>query len=111
MLELAPVWVWLGSALKPTDPRPAGGTKLVRRLQATAGCEFVDAPDGGDDVLAHGTAVASVLDNLEVAARSRLLQAKEHGALRTEHHTNSHTSNVKRAIIIIAWHYILRAVS
>jgi hypothetical protein len=32
-------------------------------------------------VLAHGTAVASVLDNLEVAARSRLLQAKEHGAL------------------------------
>src|SRR5215207_5356982 len=32
MLELAPVWVWLGSALKPTDPRPAGGTKLVRRL-------------------------------------------------------------------------------
>src|SRR6185503_13318102 len=45
-----------------------------------AGCEFVDAADGGDDVLAHGTAVASVLDNLEVAARSRLLQAKEaHG--------------------------------
>src|ERR671910_2242579 len=34
MLELAPVWVWLGSALKPTDPRPAGGTKAVRRLHA-----------------------------------------------------------------------------
>jgi hypothetical protein len=62
-------------------------------------------------VLAHGTAVASVLDNLEVAARSRLLQAKEHGALQTEHHDNSPTSYMERAIIITTWHYILRAAS
>ena len=86
----------------------AGGQQ---RGEPPAGCEFVDAPEGGDDVLAHGPAVASVLDNLEVAARSRLLQAKEHGALQTEHHDNSPTSYVKREIIALTWHYILGTAS
>jgi hypothetical protein len=57
-------------------------------------------------VLAHGTAVASVLDNLEVAARSRLLQAKEHGALQTEHHDNSPITNLERRNMPQTWHYI-----
>ena len=86
----------------------AGGEQ---RGEAAAGGEFVGAAEGGDDVLADGAAVAAVLDDLEVAARSGGLEAEEHGALQTEHHDNSLTSYVERGIIIMTWHYILRAVS
>jgi len=48
--------------------------------------QLVGTPDCGDHVLPHRAVLALVLDNLQIAARSGLLEAEEHGALRTEHH-------------------------
>jgi hypothetical protein len=49
--------------------------------QAATCREFIGAAEGGNDLLAHGAALALVRDNLQVAAWSRLLDAEEHGAL------------------------------
>jgi hypothetical protein len=48
--------------------------------------QLVGPSDGGDHVLPHRAVLALVLDDLQIAARSGLLEAEEHGALRTEHH-------------------------
>jgi hypothetical protein len=54
--------------------------------QAAAGGEFVEAAEGGDDVLANGAVLAAVLDDLQVTARPGLLEAEEHGAPPAQHH-------------------------
>src|SRR3954462_5836126 len=49
--------------------------------QAAACREFIGAAEGGNNLLAHGAALALVRDDLQVAARPGLLDAEKHGAL------------------------------
>jgi hypothetical protein len=103
--------LWIFQGREKHDLLAEAGARGQQRGEAPADCEFVDTPEGGDDVLAHGPALALVLDNLEVAARARLLQAKEHGALQTEHHDNSRIVSLKRQNMPQTWHYIPLAAS
>jgi hypothetical protein len=63
---------------------PGAGGEQGR--QATGAGQLVEAPQGGDDLLADGPILAPVFDNLQVTAWAGRLDAKEHGALRTGHH-------------------------
>ena len=62
------------------------GARGDQRSERAGGRQFVGAAEIGDHRLAHGRAVALVLDDLHVAALAGLLEAEEHGALAIEHH-------------------------
>src|SRR5271166_3787128 len=52
----------------------------VKLTMPAGGFEVLDAPEGGDDALARGGAVAGVLHDLQVAALSGRFDAEEHAA-------------------------------
>jgi hypothetical protein len=62
------------------------GARGKKRGERAGGGQVVGAAEIGDHPLTHGGAFAFVLDDLDVAAVARLLEAEEHGALTTEHH-------------------------
>jgi hypothetical protein len=49
--------------------------------QTTIEGQFISAPNGGNDMLAHRAGLAAVLDDLQIAAWSGLLETEEHGTL------------------------------
>ena len=55
------------------------GARGNERSERAGGGQFVGPADIGDHLLAHGRAVALVLDDLHVAALAGLLEAEEHG--------------------------------
>src|SRR5271166_756201 len=53
-------------------------TGASQGIELAGGFEVLDAPEGGDDALARGGAVAGVLHDLQVAALSGRFDAEEH---------------------------------
>ena len=83
------------------------GARGDERSERAGGGQFVGPADIGDHLLAHGRAVALVLDDLHVAALAGLLEAEEHGPSLSST-TDSTCRQRSSTKTVQTWHYILR---
>ena len=72
------------------------GARGDERSERAGGGQLVGAAEIGDHPLAHGRAVARVLDDLHIAALAGLLEAEEHGPSLSSTTESNSKSNIKR---------------